>query len=325
MKMYHLFCMMIALGIASCGARSASSGEASSSTEAAPQLAVADFNADSAFAFVKRQCDFGARVPLTPAHAQCGDWIEAQLQRFCDKVVAQKAPLTTFDGKQLDATNYIGSIQPDAKKRILLVAHWDCRPWADADPDENKRQQAVMGANDGASGVGVLLELARIMHEKKPAVGVDFLFVDAEDWGTSDDELSWALGTQYWVQHPHVPNYQPMFGILLDMVGAPDAQFYQEGFSMQSAPDLVEQIWTIAADAGYSNHFKSVTFGAATDDHVFISRSGIPCIDIIDMRPNSDNGFYPHWHTTGDTIDKISPATLKAVGQSLINLIYGLQ
>ena len=322
--MYHLFCIVAALGIASCGARSASSSEASS-TEAAPQSAVADFNADSAFAFVKRQCDFGPRVPLTPAHAQCGDWIEAQLQRFCDKVVAQKASLTTFDGKQLDATNYIGSINPDAQKRILLVAHWDCRPWADADPDENKRQQPVMGANDGASGVGVLIELARIMHTKKPSIGVDFLFVDAEDWGTSDDELSWALGTQYWVKHPHVANYQPMFGILLDMVGAPDAQFYHEGFSMQSAPDVVEQIWAIASDAGYSNHFKSITFGAATDDHVFISRGGIPCIDIIDMRPNSDGGFYPHWHTTGDTIDKIAPATLKAVGQTLINFIYGLQ
>lgn len=324
MKMYHLFCIVAALGIASCGARSASSSEASS-TEAAPQSAVADFNADSAFAFVKRQCDFGPRVPLTPAHAQCGDWIEAQLQRFCDKVVAQKAPVTTFDGKQLDATNYIGSINPDAQKRILLVAHWDCRPWADADPDENKRQQPVMGANDGASGVGVLIELARMMHAKKPSIGVDFLFVDAEDWGTSDDELSWALGTQYWVKHPHVANYQPMFGILLDMVGAPDAQFYHEGFSMQSAPDVVEQIWSIASDAGYSNHFKSITFGAATDDHVFISRGGIPCIDIIDMRPNSDGGFYPYWHTTGDTIDKIAPATLKAVGQTLINFIYGLQ
>ena len=115
---------MIALGIASCGARSASNSETSASaTETASPTAVADFNADSAFAFVKRQCDFGARVPLTPAHAQCGDWIEAQLQRFCDKVVAQKAPVTTFDGKQLDATNYIGSILPDAKKRILLVAH----------------------------------------------------------------------------------------------------------------------------------------------------------------------------------------------------------
>ncbi|MGM9869762.1 MAG: M28 family peptidase [Sodaliphilus sp.] len=324
MKMYHLFCIVAALGIASCGARSASSSEASAS-EAMPQSAVADFNADSAFAFVKRQCDFGPRVPLTPAHAQCGEWIEAQLQQFCDKVVAQKAPVTTFDGKHLDATNYIGSINPDAHKRILLVAHWDCRPWADADPDESKQQQPVMGANDGASGVGVLIELARVMHAKKPAIGVDILFVDAEDWGTSDDEDSWALGTQYWVKHPHVANYQPMYGILLDMVGAADAQFYHEGFSMQSAPDVVEQIWTIAGDAGYSNHFKSITFGAATDDHVFISRGGIPCIDIIDMRPNSDGGFYPYWHTTGDTIDKISPATLKAVGQTLINFIYGLQ
>ncbi|MDO4511099.1 MAG: M28 family peptidase [Bacteroidales bacterium] len=323
--MHHILSIMAAVAMAtSCGSGNASSASAETSGEASAPVAAVDFNADSAFAFVKAQCDFGPRVPETPAHKQCGEWIEAQLRRWCHKVVAQQAPLTTFDGKTLNATNYIGIINPSAKERILLLAHWDCRPWADADPDETKRGEAVMGANDGASGVGVLLELARLMHGKNPNVGVDILFTDAEDWGTDGDEESWALGTQYWVQHPHVANYKPLYGILLDMVGAADAQFYHEGFSLQNAPDVVERLWTIAGDSGYSNHFKSLQFGAATDDHVFVIRGGIPCIDIIDMRPGTTSGFYPHWHTTADTIDKIAPATLKAVGQTLANLIYEL-
>ncbi len=318
--------IVAAIGLTtSCGAGKASgSKEEGSATDTSAATAFAvDFNADSAFAFVQRQCEFGPRVPETIGHAQCGEWIEAQLNRYCDKVVAQKARLTTFDGTPLNATNYIGIINPDAKKRVLLVAHWDTRPWADADPDEAKRKSPVMGANDGASGVGVLLEMARVMQAKKPNVGVDILLVDAEDWGSENDEESWALGTQYWAAHPHEKGYKPMYGILLDMVGAPDAQFYQEGFSLQSSPELVEKVWGIASDSGYSNHFKSMQYGAATDDHVFIIRGGIPCIDIIDMRPGS-NGFYPYWHTTGDTIDKIAPATLKAVGQTVANLIYGL-
>ncbi len=325
MKMHQILSMIAALCVAtSCGSGKASGSTADSSadTSAATEAAFAvDFNADSAFSFVKRQCEFGPRVPETMGHTQCGAWIEAQLRRFCDKVVAQKANLTTFDGKSLKATNYIGIINPDAKQRVLLLAHWDTRPWADADPDEAKHKSPVMGANDGASGVGVLLELARVMQAKKPNVGVDILLVDAEDWGSENDEESWALGAQYWVAHPHVKGYKPMYGVLVDMVGAPDAQFYQEGFSLQSSPELVEKVWGIAANSGYSNLFKSMQYGAATDDHVFIIRGGIPCIDIIDMRPDS-GGFYPYWHTTADTIDKISPATLKAVGQTVANLIY---
>lgn len=325
--MYHIVSIIAALGLAtSCGSGSATSGasQTSADTTTVATPAAVNFCADSAFAFVKKQCDFGPRVPETPAHTQCGEWLESQLRRWCDKVVAQKARLTTFDGTSIAATNYIGIINPDAKERILLVAHWDCRPWADADPDPAKRKEPVMGANDGASGVGVLLELARVMHDKKPDAGVDILLVDAEDWGSDSDEESWALGTQYWAEHPHVSGYKPLYGILLDMVGAPDAQFYHEGFSLQSAPDVVEKVWNTAADAGHSNHFKSMQFGAATDDHVFIIRGGIPCIDIIDMRPGSQSGFYPYWHTASDTIDKIAPATLGAVGQTLANLIYEL-
>lgn len=325
MKMNHIFSLVAAVGLAtSCGSGSATNSSAKNADTVPQPVAAVDFNADSAFAFVKQQCDFGPRVPETQAHEQCGEWIEAQLRGWCDKVIAQKVRLTTFDGKMLNATNYIGVINPDAKERILLVAHWDTRPWADADPDQAKRNMPVMGANDGASGVGVLLELARLMNGKKPDVGVDILLVDAEDWGTDNEEESWALGTQYWAEHPHVKDYKPMYGILLDMVGAPDAQFYHEGFSLQCAADVVEKVWNIAADSGYSNHFKSVQFGAATDDHVFIIRAGIPCIDIIDMRPGSEGGFYPYWHTTGDTIDKISAKTLKAVGQTVANLIYEL-
>ena len=236
MKMLDFISIVAAAALlASCGGKQDAAREASD----APAQAVVNFNADSAYAHVKAQCDFGPRVPSTPAHEQCGAYLEVQLARYCDTVYTQHADLTTHDGKVLHATNYIGVINPDAEKRILLMAHWDCRPWADNDPDPAKRHMPVMGANDAASGVAVLLELARIMKQKRPGVGVDILLDDAEDWGTDSIDESWALGTQYWVHHTHVPYYAPMYGILLDMVGAKGATFYQEGFSVDAAPDTL--------------------------------------------------------------------------------------
>ena len=217
--------------------------------------------------------------------------------------------------------NLVGIINPQAERRILLVAHWDCRPWADSDPDPAKVNEPVMGANDGASGTAVLLELARVLHAQKPEVGVDLLLTDVEDWGAEDNEDSWALGTQYWVENKHKEAYKPLFGILLDMVGAKGATFHREAFSDMYASNVVDEVWRVAAEQGFLQFFIDSMGGGATDDHVCINKGGIPCIDIIDMR-TSTTGFYPGWHTTHDTVDQIDRATLQAVGQTIAALIY---
>ena len=324
MKMFNIFSIIALATIAMGCGNGSSNNTASSESSENTVKAVVNFNADSAYAYTQKQCDFGPRVPETPAHEACGKWIEQQLNRFCDKVVAQPAPVTTFDGKKLNATNYIGIFNPEATERVLLLAHWDCRPWADNDPDESKHKEPVMGANDAASGTAVLLELARQMKAKKPGVGVDILLVDAEDWGTDDNEDSWALGTQYWVSHSHEQGYKALYGILLDMVGAKGATFHKEGFSCHYAGGIVDSMLETGIDSGYSGFFKTDEFGMVTDDHIAINKGGIPCIDIIDMRNGTDAGFFQYWHTTGDTMDKIDRATLKAVGQTVANYIYGL-
>lgn len=281
-----------------------------------------EFCADSAAAYVKAQCDFGPRVPNTTAHTLCGDWLLEQLNRRGATVTAQQATLTTFDGTILNARNIIAQFNPDSTYRILLTAHWDCRPWADSDPDPAKHHLPVMGANDGASGVGVLLEIARLIALQNPSIGIDIIFFDAEDWGTNNDDDSWALGTQYWAQHQHTQNYAPAYAILLDMVGAPGASFQREYFSMAFAPGVVNNVWATAHAAGYGNFFKNSDGAAITDDHLFVNKAGIKCIDIVDYRSDDDGGFFEQWHTTADTFDNIDPATLKAVGQTLTNLIY---
>lgn len=287
---------------------------------------VMDFNSDSAYSFVKAQCDFGERVPNTEAHRRCGDYLIEKLQQYGANIIVQSPILTAFDGTKLKSRNIIGEFAPDASRRILLMAHWDCRPWADSDPDPKNHKKPVMGANDGASGVGVLLEIARLIQEKQPNVGIDILFADAEDWGdnsgSGDTENTWALGTQYWAANPHRMGYKPIFGILLDMVGAKGSKFYHEAYSKYYAPAVLKEVWNMAERSGYSDYFMQGEGGAITDDHVFVNRIGIPTIDIIAMDKTSANGFFPYWHTVNDTMENIDPAVLKAVGQTLTNLIY---
>lgn len=280
------------------------------------------FNADNAYSYVKTQCDFGPRVPGTEAHANCAAWLESTLRDLADSLIVQKGQVTTFDGKSLNISNFIAQFNPDVvDRRVLLLAHWDCRPWADADPDASKHSEAVMGANDGASGVGVLLEIARLMHEQAPRIGIDILLVDAEDWGTDNKEESWGLGTQYWTNNMHAENYKPQFAVLLDMVGAKGATFKREYFSEQYAEAIVDAVWNHAKSAGYGEFFLDTSGNGVTDDHVFINKAGISCIDIIDTRSTS-SGFFEQWHTTKDDISNIDRKTLKAVGQTLTNMIF---
>ena len=293
-----LFPALLAAIMASCGAaRSTASDSAAIDESAAYDPA---FNADSAYNYVKAQVDIGPRVPNTPAHRQASQWLAGELERHGARVTLQPMRLKAVDGTMLDAVNIFGQFNPDASRRILLLAHYDCRPWADNDPDPVKRQQPVDGANDGASGVGVILELARLFGKEAPSCGVDILFSDAEDWGTEGDDYSWAMGTRYFAANPPVKDYAPDEAILLDMVGAPDAIFPHEIFSRQNAPALLSRLWATAASIGLEERFVNRLGGAINDDHVELLNAGIPAVDIIDIRP--EGGFSERWHTDSDNM-----------------------
>ncbi|MGC3977149.1 MAG: M28 family peptidase [Paludibacteraceae bacterium] len=298
--------------------------QAEKNIQAKKTISVPTFSADSAYQYVKTQVDFGARVPNTKAHIACGNYLEAKLHQFGAKVIIQQADLMAFDGTILKAKNIIGSYNLDVKTRVLLFAHWDSRPWADNDPDSKNHKTPVIGANDGASGIGVLLEIARNLGKQNPNIGVDIAFFDAEDYGTtSGNEDSWCLGTQYWAKNVHVPGYNAKYGILLDMVGAPQATFYREQFSDYYAQEIVDKIWTQAASLGFSQYFINEQGGAITDDHIFVNKlAGIPSIDIIQYDKKSGTGFGSYWHTIHDTMDNVDATTLQAVGMTLMNVIY---
>ncbi|PWK23020.1 peptidase M28-like protein [Arcicella aurantiaca] len=306
------------------------------STESAPVEDVAitlnpapDFKADSAFAYVKAQVDFGPRVPNTKAHKACGDYLVAKLKQFGCEVISQDFVATKYDGTKMNARNIIGSINPSAPKRILLTAHWDSRSVADKDTKD--KNSPIDGANDGGSGVGVLLELARTIQQatQKPNVGVDIIFFDVEDHGEPEDYKgehkpeSWGLGSQYWAAHKHKENYTAYYGILLDMVGGKGAVFPHEGTSMQYAPMIVRNIWDIASRLGYSTTFIDADGGGLTDDHTAVNDVGkIQMIDIVELHPNSPETFWKYHHTHGDNLSNIDKNTLKAVGQTVLSTLY---
>ena len=280
------------------------------------------FDADSAFKHIKAQCDFGARTPGSTAHKQCGDYIVKEFQALGLNVIEQKAPITMWDNKQFECRNIIAQYKPETKERIIICTHWDSRPWADSDPDESKHKEPVMAANDGASGVGVMLEVAAKLKQINPKVGIDFICFDLEDYGQTgnEDESSWCKGSTYWAANPHAEGYQALHGILLDMVGGNGVVFRQEIFSSQYAPQLLYQVWDAAQVAGYGNYFPNENGGMITDDHIPMNQAGIPTIDIISSN-RSGSGFCDTWHTTKDTPENISTATLKAVGQTLLQVL----
>lgn len=308
---------------------SAGNAQKPDSTPSAEVSKVQQFDADSAYLYVARQLEFGPRVPGSDAQKACAEWLQNELARHGAKVYVQNTEAKAYDGTTLPIINIIGSYNPEAKTRVLLMSHWDCRPMSDADPDKSKYHNPVDGANDGASGVGVLLELARQAGLKNPKVGIDIFLCDAEDYGAPDEfkgehkEEWWALGTQAWCRKPHVDGYRATYGILLDMVGAKGATFYYEYYSKRYASDILNSVWNIAQSLGYGKYFIPQDGAGITDDHVFVNRlTGIPTIDIIDTREDGDGTFYPYWHTSGDTLDKIDPETLKAVGSVLMKLVY---
>lgn len=279
------------------------------------------FSDDSAFSNVARQVAFGPRIPESDAHARCARWLADELKRYgADTIVEQNATLPDF-GRMI---NIMGRFNPQNQNRILLLAHWDSRPTADEEPNPSKHSLPIDGANDGASGVGVLLEIARIIGTKSPNIGVDILFVDAEDSGNEGDEDSWARGTQYFVKNMTYGVTEPMprYAVLLDMVGGNDAKFPREMFSDVNARPIVDKIWSLASDNGLGKRFPNRIGGAVNDDHLPLMRAGIPAVDIIETANPSTGSFNPTWHTLQDNIDNIDKETLGDVGRLMTLLIY---
>ena len=284
------------------------------------------FDETSAYNHIQKQVDFGPRVPGTPEHKMCADWLEEQMKMTADEVIVQEAKLTVYNGKQVPMYNIISSYNPSSKNRILLSAHWDTRPFADQDDDKSRENEPIEGANDGASGVGVLMAVGEALKANPlKNIGVDIIFWDVEDYGKGEAE-TYCLGSQHWSNNKHKPSYKAMYGILLDMVGAKNAVFNQEGYSLHYAPHVVKKVWEAAHKSGFSGFFPFVKVDPITDDHKFLNEMGrIPTIDIIQYDrksfPNS-NGFFPHWHTHEDNMSKIDKRTLNAVGQTLLTVLY---
>ncbi len=279
-----------------------------------------NFNADSAYVFIEKQVAMGPRVPGTPTQKVAADWMANKLRSFGAKVTVQESTVTVYDGTRVPMYNVIGAYKPEEKKRVALFAHWDTRPFADMDTE--RKDEPILGANDGGSGVGVLLEIARLIEKTPPNVGVDIILFDVEDYGVERAE-TYCLGSQYWGKNPHVPGYKAMYGILLDMVGAKDAIFHQEGHSLAFARPIVDKVWKAANRAGYSSYFPYRQVNPITDDHYFVNTlTKIPTIDIIQYDPHTEKGFGAFWHTHDDDMDIISTTTLKAVGQTVLETIY---
>ncbi len=293
------------------------------------------FSADSALAFCAAQCDFGPRTMNSEAHEKCLDWIAAKFASYGLDVDLQKADLKAWDGTTLRATNIIARHNPQATSRMLICAHWDSRPWADNDPDEANHRTPVMAANDGASGVGVMLELARLLSADSLSgalpYGIDFVCFDAEDYGapdwsglTGDTEWTWAMGAQHFAKQLQPTDYTQ--GILLDMVGGQGAHFYHEYFSKQAAQSLLTDVWAAAHQAGYGSYFPNQDGGGVSDDHRPLIAAGIPTIDIIAYYPDCEqSSFGPTWHTVNDDMNHLDANTLKAVGQTLVQYLFSIK
>lgn len=286
-----------------------------------------NFNADSAFKYVELQVNFGPRVPNTIGHQNTKEWLVAFLKNKADNVIEQNADLTAFDGNVLKSTNIIAEFNPEATKRIMLSAHWDTRPFADQ--GDEKQDEPISGANDGASGVAVLLEIARQLKTNPIDIGVDIVLFDSEDYGQPANSKyeympdSYCLGSQYWAKNLHKANYKADFGILLDMVGAPNAIFTHEGTSVNFANEYIHKVWEIGHQLGYSNYFSYLQTPPITDDHLYINQiAKIPTIDIIQYDKTTPSGFGWYWHTHNDNIEAIDKKTLKAVGQTVLQTLY---
>ncbi len=316
------------LSFVACKSDNSTPGNASTPpAETLQPVPVPKFGQDSAVFFVKKQVDFGPRVPNTAAHKACKDWLAAEFRRFGLSVTEQPFSAKAYTGKTLNGVNIIARHKPEAAKRILLAAHWDSRHIADSPLATDRKNEPILGADDGGSGVAVLLEIARQLQAKPAEIGVDFVLFDAEDHGDDSDTNprpeTWCLGAQHWSKNLVPPGYRPKYGILLDMVGAAGAQFQKEGVSMTYAPQVMNKVWKLAQGLGYTGQFVDTKAGPVTDDHYFVNTlANIPMIDIIGKSGTTQTGFGAHWHTHKDDFSVIDARTLRSVGQTMLEVIY---
>lgn len=326
----YIITILLTLCLISCNTNTENTDNTKNEVETS--ISRPEFSSDSAYSYVKAQCAFGPRVPNSEAHKKCGNYLIKQFTRFCDTVYVQNFTAKAYDGTLLKSKNIIGVFNPQASKRIIIASHWDSRPYADNDPNEQNRRIPIDGANDGASGTGIMLEIARQLSLQKTEIGVDLICFDSEDYGAPQDERNqsnenfWCLGSQYWANKHHTALYRADFGILLDMVGGHKATFSKEGTSLYFAPDIINRIWNYAYKLGYSAYFIHNETPPITDDHLYVNQiAKIPMIDIIEYDPNSNSGFNSNWHTLKDNIENIDIETLQTVGEVVLYTIYNDQ
>ncbi len=315
---------LLFLGCSGCTGDGTTTPPQTTTTPPKAEVKIPKFNRDSAYFFTQQQVDFGPRVPNTKAHTACKDWYVKKFKSYGADVIEQNFQVKSFKNKILNSTNVIAQFNTDNDHRVVLAAHWDTRHHADQDADEKKKDDPILGADDGASGVGMLLEIARQIQINGIDLGVDIVLFDAEDQGTNGGaETTWCLGSQHWSRNLHRPNYKPKFGILLDMAGAKNARFTKDEVSMKHAPNVMNKVWKIAKERGYGNYFIDERGGPLIDDHKFVNEiAKIPMIDIINRPSGSRTGFGKYWHTHGDDMSVISKSTLRAVGQTVLAVLY---
>jgi hypothetical protein len=272
-----------------------------------------EFDGQTSFRYIESQVAFGPRLPGSEAHRRQAAWLDSLLRLRADTLIVQSWTHVTAKGDSLPLTNFIARFHPAAQKRLLFLAHWDSRPTADA-PASTDSTRPVPGANDGGSGVAVLLGVADVLKRAPPGIGVDLLFVDGEDYGdftkTPKDVL---IGSRYYASHP-APGPQPLYAVLFDLVADKDLQIFQEGNSLVGAPEVVDLVWSTAKDLGYAGTFVGTPKHTLIDDHLELQKVGIRAIDVVDFD-------YPYWHTKDDTLDKVSAASLQIVGDVAVALV----
>ena len=326
-KLTFLLVIASTLLIPSCG------GHTATTSNKADTIALSfcpAFVADSAMQYIQDQCVFGPRITGSEASSKCAQYIIDKFSQFGARITLHDSKVVIYDGTRLNCRNIVASLNPDNPNRILICSHWDSRPWADNDPNPKNHKKPILAANDGASGVGVMLELCRIIQQHPIDTGIDFVCFDAEDMGTprwaEDDanhEDTWCLGSRNWAQWANEHNYSARFGILLDMVGGRGNTFAREQISMQYAAPVVELIWHLAHQIGYGHYFPMKDGGYLIDDHVNVNKiCRVPCLDIVPYYEDGPSSFGPTWHTLDDTPENIDPNVLEAVGQTIAQLLY---
>ena len=306
-----LLLFAVALAISACGKKS----------DAPPTnpVVTTEFDGDAALRYAQAQVDFGPRVPGSDAHRKAGDWIVAQMKQRGATVIEQTWTHVSKGGRKLPLRNIIARFNPQATERVLYLTHWDTRPTADADADPANQLLPIPGANDGASGVGLLVALADALQKKPSALGVDLLFVDGEDYGEfGPPNIDVLLGSTYFASHLPEPGYAPVFGVLFDMIGDADLHIAQEDNSVQQASEVVQRVWAKAAELGYAGTFNKRSAGPITDDHIPLLKAGLKVIDVIDLDYGPGNAYH---HSMRDTMDKISAKSLKLVGDVALALL----